>query len=104
MPVNQIKQAKINGETIYVEWEELGPNISYLDGKKKRSKVYAEIDEPNTKKRTLSINPNQNSKNLLISLAHEFFHIYDWSLSEQKVEKFSKELANLLWRVGFTIK
>lgn len=99
----EIKSAKINGKTIQIEWEEIPDSVRYENGKKRRSKVYAEVDSPRTKEPVMTLNPEQNDKNLLESTIHECLHLLNWRKSEQKVDKSAKEITSILWRIGFRI-
>jgi hypothetical protein len=40
----------------------------------------------------------------LETLIHEMLHACDWSVAEEKVEQTAKDMARLLWRLGYRLR
>lgn len=52
----------------------------------------------------IEISPNLEGKELLEVAIHEATHACLWPISEEYVEKNSKDIADFLWKLGFRIK
>lgn len=58
-------------------------------------------DAPTSANKTLAYYTGLRGPKLLESLIHEGLHACIWDLSEEAVEESAKDLARLLWRLGF---
>ncbi len=53
---------------------------------------------------SLVLNCNLNTLKGLISIIHESMHAANWGKSEEVIDRSSKEIGTLLWRLGFRLK
>jgi len=61
-------------------------------------------DNPLEKQPTISILASIDTRNGLETILHEGLHAEKWNISEEKVDRTAKEIADLLWRLGFRRK
>jgi len=61
-------------------------------------------DNPLGEPPTIFILADINTKNGLETVLHESLHAENWSISEEKVDRIAREIADLLWRLGFRRK
>ena len=54
--------------------------------------------------RTISISSKPYTRNELITILHECLHAENWTKGEKPVDQASKEIGNLLWRLGYRRK
>lgn len=54
--------------------------------------------------RTLIILPDLNTRKGLITAIHEALHAEDWTVTEEPIERVSKEIGDFLWRLGYRIE
>ena len=62
---------------------------------------HATIDPPQTKSKTIYIDPNMTGLVRLRSLLHEAWHGCDWDMAEEAVEQSAEDVARFLWRLGY---
>lgn len=60
-----------------------------------------ECDPPDARRKSIRINRSLTGKRKLETIVHEFSHAAAWWLSEEHVAKSSKDLAEILWLVGY---
>ena len=53
--------------------------------------------------RFIHILGDPNTRNGLITIIHECLHAEDWTKGEAPIERTSKEIGTLLWRLGFRL-
>jgi hypothetical protein len=51
--------------------------------------------------RTITIRRNQRGEAQLDTLLHELLHAAHWDLAEESIEETAKDLARVLWRLGY---
>ncbi len=51
--------------------------------------------------RAIEIFVSLDTQNGLVSLIHELLHASNWTKSEATVDRTSKDIGRLLWRLGF---
>ncbi len=56
-----------------------------------------------TDERAIDIFTPLDTQNGLITLIHEGLHASNWTKSETDVDRTSKDIGRLLWRLGFRI-
>lgn len=74
---------------------------------RKYSIVIGEFDGLTDKSETgysLVVNCDINTRKGLISLIHEALHAGNWDKHEETIDRTSKEIGRLLWRLGYKIK
>jgi len=49
----------------------------------------------------LLVNGNLDTQNGLITLIHEAMHAGNWDKHEKTIDRSSKEIGRLLWRLGY---
>jgi len=54
--------------------------------------------------RELNIYADLRTRNGLITTLHESLHASRWSETEEVVDRVSKDIGRLLWRLGYRIK
>ena len=76
-----------------------------LNGKKYEV-IIQELDGLVSRKggRVISVNRDPNTRIGLETIIHECLHVESWSKSEKAVERTAREVARLLWRLGYRIK
>jgi len=50
---------------------------------------------------SIAINGQLSSQKDLITLIHESMHAGNWSKCEETIDRSSKEIGRLLWRLGY---
>lgn len=58
-------------------------------------------DPPDQKNKAIKILNSLRGKDELETYIHESLHAAGWHLSEEYVEQYANDLANLLWRLGY---
>lgn len=53
---------------------------------------------------SLVITRNPNTREGLITIIHEAMHCGNWDKREETIDRSSKEIGKLLWRLGFRIQ
>jgi hypothetical protein len=66
---------------------------------------WGDCDSPNTPKRQIRISNKikPDSQEFLRVLTHEITHAGDFTKSEEWVDQFSRDLCNILWKIGYRI-
>lgn len=54
--------------------------------------------------RTLVVSCDPNTKNGLVTLIHEAMHCGNWDKHEETIDRTSKEIGSLLWRLNYRRK
>ena len=53
---------------------------------------------------TIELDPDiATAKDALRVIVHEAYHIADWKAGEKKVDRISREIAEVLWRHGYRL-
>lgn len=52
---------------------------------------------------TMAVNCDPNTQKGLISLIHEAMHAGNWDKHEKTIDRSSKEIGRLLWRLGWRV-
>lgn len=60
-----------------------------------------DVDPPNAVDKEIRLDRSLRGEELLEILIHECLHIYDWKKDESYVDKEAKELARIIWRMGY---
>lgn len=60
-----------------------------------------ECDPPETTGKEIRIQQPLDEKNQLETVIHEALHASDWHRSEEWVEEVARDLARILWRLGY---
>jgi hypothetical protein len=89
--MRQVKTHTLNGTIFEIDLA----NIGAMDGI---------CDYPRSTRPAIHIGPNINTKNGLETLLHECLHIENWAQTEEVVDRAAKEIANLLWRLGYRLR
>ena len=58
-------------------------------------------DQYKCNERAIHLMTPLNTRNGLITVIHESLHASDWRQSEKAVDRVSKEVGRLLWRMGY---
>lgn len=58
-------------------------------------------DPPDARNKSIRVHSGLRGERELEILIHEMLHAADWSKDEEWVEEFSKDLARVLWRIGY---
>ena len=53
---------------------------------------------------SLAVNGDLSTQKDLITLIHEAMHAGNWDKHEETIDRSSKEIGRLLWRLGYRIK
>ena len=53
---------------------------------------------------SIVINSDLDTQKALITLVHEAMHACSWDKHEETIERSSKEIGRLLWRLGYRRK
>lgn len=61
-------------------------------------------DHPDTKGKTVYIDPNEKGKDLLATLIDELIHCCIFEISNEFVDEMSDSMAEVLWRAGYRLK
>lgn len=66
---------------------------------------WGDCDSPETPKRKIRIRKDVkvNSKQFLTLVLHECSHAAFWEKEEKEIDKFSKDIATILWNIGFRL-
>ena len=56
---------------------------------------------PNSKTGDIHVFAKEGTQNQLITIIHESLHASKWMASEKDVDRTSKDIGRLLWRLGF---
>ena len=54
--------------------------------------------------RTITIRKNQRGEAQLDTVIHELLHAAHWDLAEESVEETARDLARVLWRLGYRLE
>lgn len=57
-----------------------------------------------TSPRDMLIAAHPNTRNELITIIHEAMHAGNWDKHEETIDRSSKEIGSLLWRLGYRRK
>ncbi len=88
---NKNKKYMFNGKKYKVEFRN-----------RKVIRTIGECDSPDTRGRKILLYTKGVSKKTLLEFAlHEGMHAFDYSMEHKIVYKLSKDLANLLWGLGY---
>lgn len=60
-----------------------------------------DCDDPRTKGKTLRIHKGLSEKDTLETVIHEALHAADWHKDEPWVDHVSRDIARILWRLGW---
>ena len=60
-----------------------------------------ECDDPSTRGKELRIRKGLGEADTLETIIHEALHAADWHKNEPWVEEVARDLARLLWRLGY---
>jgi hypothetical protein len=91
----KIKKAEIQGREYEVEW---------ADDSRKGETFFGMIELNDTDNLVLTLNPKQSQKELIDTCAHELCHALLPKARHPRINRFSNELAELLWKIGFRLK
>jgi hypothetical protein len=91
----KIKRAQIQGREYEVEW---------ADEARKGEVFFGMIELNDTDNLVLTLNPKQGQKELLDTITHELTHVLLPKARHPRITRFSSELAEILWRVGYRLK
>lgn len=58
-------------------------------------------DHPTTKGKKIQIATKLSDKDTLETVIHEIYHASDPNLSEEAVNEMARDMASLLWRLGY---
>lgn len=58
-------------------------------------------DSPRGGRPSIRVMANPNTQKGLITLIHESLHASNWAATEAVVDRTSREIGTLLWRLGF---
>jgi hypothetical protein len=61
-------------------------------------------EHPETKNKTVYIDPRERGKALLATLIDEFIHCAIWEIQNDIVDQISDDMADALWRCGLRFK
>lgn len=61
-------------------------------------------DKYTRKSYSLIVNCDTNTRKGLITLVHEAMHCGNWDKHEKTIDRTSKEIGGLLWRLGYRRK
>jgi len=64
-------------------------------------RLWGDCDPPNKRGKTIRILRGLNPHDELDTLIHEALHAGSWDLSEDSVNELARDIARLLWRVGW---
>ncbi len=53
------------------------------------------------KDNTIELDPNVTERERLRVTVHEALHLGDWKASERKVDRISRQIAEVLWKQGY---
>lgn len=53
---------------------------------------------------SIVVNGDLSTQKDLITLIHESMHAGNWSKQEDKIDKTSREIGRLLWRLGYRLQ
>ncbi len=53
------------------------------------------------KDNTIELDPNITERERLRVTVHEALHLGDWKASERKVDRISRQIAEVLWKQGY---
>ncbi len=67
-------------------------------------RLYGFTNIKKDKKYTLVVCCESDTQKELISLVHEAMHAGNWDKHEETIDRSSKEIGRLLWRLGYRIK
>jgi len=62
---------------------------------------HGECDSPATNSKQIRISHRIRDERLLDVLIHEGLHACHWDLDEEAVDRSAKDLARMLWRLGY---
>lgn len=60
-----------------------------------------ECDDPAVKEKEIRIHKGLGEQDTLETIIHEALHAADWHRSEPWVEEVGRDIARLLWRLGY---
>lgn len=63
--------------------------------------VRGDCSSPNDRDKSIRIDSSLQGEELLEILIHEFRHAADWSRDEEYVAREARDLARMLWRLGY---
>lgn len=66
--------------------------------------VYGLCDAPDKLDKTITIDSRLAGEAKLTILLHECLHAAYWHLDEEYVNRAAKDIARLLWRLGYRLK
>jgi hypothetical protein len=53
------------------------------------------------KDNTIELDPNITERERLRVTVHEAYHIAEWKATEKKVDRISRQIAEVLWKQGY---
>lgn len=87
-----------------------GPSVTFFRKRwqlvfEKMPKDDGRCDSPDTPNKKIRINPNvkRNDIHYLDVVLHELLHAAHWNLSEEAVEEYATNAAQLLYKLGFRL-
>ena len=63
-----------------------------------------ECENPTSSGKTIRINRELSGEGMLDTLIHEALHACLWDLDDEAVEPTAKDMARMLWRLGYRPK
>jgi hypothetical protein len=63
---------------------------------------YGKCDAPFVKNKAIRIRSDLNGEQRLEILIHEMLHACYWGLAEESVTHGAKDIAHVLWKLGYT--
>jgi hypothetical protein len=63
--------------------------------------VYGDCDPPDTPRRKIRLRKGMSERRHLEVLIHEVWHAADWSRDEAFVSESARDMAEILWRMGY---
>lgn len=63
-----------------------------------------ECDHPSTPGKEIRVRKGMSEQDTLETIVHECLHAADWHRSEPWVEEVGRDVARLLWRLGYRRK
>ena len=79
-----------------------------FNGKKYKIEIFPDgldgVADTKEKLPSMVIARDPNTKNGLITIIHEAMHCGNWDKHEETIDRTSKEIGTLLWRLGYRQK
>lgn len=69
--------------------------------RKKAARCYGDCDSPDERNKQIRIAEDLTGEVKMETVIHELLHAGDWGRSEEYVEQHAKDIARVLWRLGY---